>query len=258
MVVLAIGDICAENGLSFLEKKLPLLRKLYSVELTIANGENSAPGGLGINASGAARIFSSGVDIITMGNHSFFTRGYENMYSSTYGLLRPYNLGKGIPGVGSIVYDKGRFSVLIVNLMGYAYMNLPVTNCYDAMDEILAGAGTKIVIVDFHAEYTSEKIAFARNYDGKASLIFGTHTHVQTADERIFPGGTAYITDIGMTGAKESVIGVDISLAIRRQRYAVPTRLTPAVGESILTGILVDIDEVTGRAKSIERISIED
>ena len=258
MVVLAIGDICGETGIEFLSIKLPLLRKLYGVDLVIANGENSAPNGVGITVSSVADILSSGVDIVTTGNHCFSSAGYENLFENTYGLLRPYNLGRGLPGKGYMVYDKGRYQLLVVNLMGISFMGINSTNFYDAMDEILETASTNIVIVDFHAEYTSEKIAFARNFDGKLSLVFGTHTHVPTADETIFPSGTAYITDIGMTGAKESVIGVEIFKAIKRQRYAAPIRLAPAKGSAILSGILVDIDEKTGKAKAIERLQIEE
>jgi len=258
MVIFAIGDICADSGITFLRQKLPSLRKLYDVDLVIANGENSAANGVGITSSSAESIFTSGVDIITTGNHAFASNGYENLFDNTYGLLRPYNLGKGVPGVGSMIYDKGRYQILIVNLIGISYMNISGTNFYDAMDELLKEATTNIIIVDFHAEYTSEKVAFARNFDGKISLVFGTHTHVQTADDTIFPEGTAYITDLGMTGTKESIIGVDILKAIQKQRYATPTRLAPAKGPAFLCGVLAEIDDSTGKAKAIRRIQIEE
>ncbi|MCL1830243.1 MAG: YmdB family metallophosphoesterase [Oscillospiraceae bacterium] len=258
MVILAIGDICADNGVNFLRQKLPHLRKLYDVDLVLANGENSATSGIGINEATANRIFTSGVDIITTGNHAFNSTDYLNLYENTYGLLRPYNLGKGIPGQGNMVYDKGRYQVQVVNLLGCSYMSMAATNFYDAMDEILTDSTTPIIIVDFHAEYTSEKIAFARSFDGQLSMVYGTHTHVQTADECILPNGTAYITDIGMTGAKESVIGVDIQKAIERQRYATPTRMTPAKGPSMLQGVLAEIDEKSGIAVKIQRLQIEE
>ena len=258
MVILAIGDICADSGIAIVKDKLPLLRKLYDVDLAIANGENSAAGGVGITVSSIQSIMSSGVDIVTTGNHSFTNQGYENLYENTYGLLRPYNLGKGVPGKGYMLYDKGRYQVLVVNMLGIQYMNTASTNFYDAMDEILEKENADVVVVDFHAEYTSEKIAFARNYDGMISLVFGTHTHVQTADETIFPNGTAFISDLGMTGVKESVIGVDIKKAIDRQRYAVPIRLAPAKGPSMISGILVEIDEKTKQAKAIERLCVEE
>lgn len=258
MVVLAIGDICANNGIIFLKQKLPSLRKLYGVDLVIANGENSASSGVGITAASAESIFFSSVDVITTGNHAFNSNGYEDLFENTYSLLRPYNLSKGVPGIGSFVYDKGRFQILIVNLLGISFMGIAATNFYDAMDEILRETSHSIIIVDFHAEFTSEKIAFARNYDGKVSFIFGTHTHVQTADETILAGGTAYITDIGMTGAKDSVIGIDTKRAIQRQRYPLPIRLAPAIGPSILNGVLVEIDENTGKSKAIERLQVEE
>ncbi len=258
MILLAIGDICAENGISFLESKLPSLKRQYGADMVIANGENSAPGGVGITVDSIHRIFGCGVDVITTGNHSFDMQGYENLYENTEALIRPCNLGKGIPGKGVYTFDMGRDRVLVANFMGNAFIRNQTENCYDVMDKVLMEADTPIIVVDFHAESTSEKIAFARNYDGRASLIFGTHTHVATADETIFPNGTAYVTDIGMTGAKESVIGVEIEGSIKKQRYSLPIRFIPAKGPSVLTGIVSNIDSKTGKALSIERISLSD
>lgn len=258
MIVLAIGDVCADSGVSFLESKLPTLKKYYGVDMTVVNGENSAPGGTGITNDSVHRIFAAGADVITTGNHAFDMQGYENLYENTEALIRPYNLGKGVPGKGTYLFDMGRVRVLVVNLMARSFMNMQPENYYNAMEEILKTAETPVVIVDFHGETTSEKIAFARNFDGKASLIYGTHTHVQTADDRVFPGGTAYITDAGMTGPKDSVLGVDIERAIKKQRFSVPIRFMPAAGPAMLNGVLSEIDEKTGRAKSIERVSVEE
>ena len=258
MVVLAVGDICAEGGVSFLEKKLQTLRKYYGVDMVVANGENSAPGGMGVTAESIRRIFTAGVDVITTGNHAFDMQGYENLFENTRALVRPGNLGRGVPGEGTYLFDMGRFRVLVVSLLGSAFVRMSSTNFYDAMDDILKQADTPVILVDFHAEYTSEKIAFARNFDGKVSLVFGTHTHVMTADERIFPKGTAYITDLGMTGPVDSVIGVDIKRAIQKQRFAVPVRITPASGPSSLSGVIAEIDHKTGKALTIERITVSE
>lgn len=256
MVVFAVGDICGEEGIAFVERKLPAVRRMYGVDMIIANAENCAKGGKGITKDGADRIFSAGVDVITTGNHAFNIQGYENLFDSVPALIRPYNLGKGIPGAGSFVFDMGRCRVLVVNLMGRAFMPLNSTDYFDAMDDILISADTPVIIVDFHAEATAEKLAFARCFDGRASLVFGTHTHVPTADETILPGGTGYITDIGMTGPVDSVIGIDTGKAISKQRFAVPVRLVPALGFSAMSGILSEIDNKTGKALSIERLAV--
>ena len=258
ITVLAIGDVCAENGVAFIERKLPAFKRFCGADLVIANGENSAPGGVGVTADSAGRIFTAGADVITTGNHAFDTQGFEKLYENTRALIRPLNLGKGVPGRGSYIHDMGRCRVLVANIVGRSYLGVPSTNYFDAMDELLESADTPVVIVDFHAEFTGEKVAFARCFDSRASFIFGTHTHVATADETIFPGGTAYMTDIGMTGSIESVIGVDIDRAVRRQRFAFPTRIIPAGGPSMLSGAVVEIDEKTGRAHSIERIAVRD
>lgn len=258
MIVMTVGDVCAEGGVKFLEQKLPVLKKYYGVDMTVVNGENSAPGGIGITGAGIRRIFAAGADVITTGNHAFDMQGYENLYENTEALIRPYNLGRGIPGRGTYLFDMGRARVLVINLVARSFMNMQPENYFNAMEEILKETETPIVIVDFHGETTGEKIAFARNFDGKASLIYGTHTHVQTADERVFPNGTAYITDVGMTGPRDSVIGVDIERAIKKQRFSVPIRFVPAEGPNMLNGVFAEVDEKTGRARSIERISVEE
>ena len=258
MVVFAVGDICGNEGIAFLERKLPVIKKLYSINMVVANAENSAPGGTGVTNEGISHIFSAGADVITTGNHAFNMSGYENLFDNTPFLLRPYNLGKGVPGAGISVFDMGYCRALVVNILGNAFMPLHPTNFFDAMDDILSDADTKIIIVDFHAEASAEKIAFARCFDGRVSLVFGTHTHVATSDETVFPQGTAYITDIGMTGPFNSVIGIDIKQAIKKQRFSVPSRLTPADGPCSLSGVLTEINEKTGKALSIERLLIEE
>jgi metallophosphoesterase (TIGR00282 family) len=258
MVVLAVGDICSNNGLAFFETKLPALKNLYGVDFVVANGENSAPGGTGVTKDSIDRIFSAGADVITTGNHAFHAQGYENLFENTRGLIRPLNFSRGTPGSGFYLFDLGYCTIAVVNLIGRAFMQINADNYYSAMDDFLKTIETPNIIVDFHAETTSEKIAFARYYDGKASFIFGTHTHVATADETVFPNETAYITDLGMTGPIESVIGVEIDAAVKRQRDSVPVRFTQAKGPSMLSGAIAEIDHKTGRAVSIERISILD
>jgi len=258
ITVLAVGDICGESGLSFFERKLSTLKKYCGADMVIANGENIAPGGTGVTEDGIHRIFTAGADVITTGNHAFEVRGFENIYDNTKALLRPMNLGKGVPGCGMCIHDMGRCRVLVVNLVGRALPGMASTNFFDTMDDIINVADTPLIIVDFHAEFTAEKIAFARCFDGRVSLVFGTHTHVATADETILPGGTAYITDIGMTGPTESVIGARIDSAIRKQRFPVPARIIPADGPCELSGVVAEIDEKTGKARSIERMVVKD
>ena len=255
MRILAIGDVVGSVGCRFLRERLPALKKMYKVDLTIANGENSADGN-GITPVAAEHLYSSGVDIITTGNHAFRRKESYSQFDEDEFLLRPANFSSAAPGRGVCVYDMGRLQVAVINLIGVVYME-PMDNPFDTLDAILKDPNLpKIKIVDFHAEATGEKRSLAYYADGRVSAVFGTHTHVQTADECILPKGTGAICDIGMTGVIESVLGVKPELVIEKQRTHMPVRFDLADGPCKLEGVLLDVDEKTGRCTGIQRVQV--
>lgn len=255
MRILAIGDVVGTSGCAFLRSRLPNLKKVEKIDFVVANGENSASGN-GITPESARYLFSSGVDVITGGNHSFRRREIFGLYDESQLLLRPANYPeKTTPGKGWTIYDMGRIQIGIINLLGCTYME-SLENPFDVADRIINELQTKITIVDFHAEATSEKLALGYYLDGKVSAIFGTHTHVQTADEKILKSGTGYITDVGMTGPDVSVLGVDPVLAIKKFREKLPVRFENAHGDCRMDGIIFDIDEISGSTISLKRIQI--
>ncbi|MFI3324859.1 MAG: TIGR00282 family metallophosphoesterase [Clostridia bacterium] len=257
MNILAIGDIVGTNGCSFLRSKLNILKSQMDIDLVIANGENSADGN-GITPSSANYLFDSGVDVITLGNHTFRRPEiYEYLENSNNAILRPYNFPKGTPGKGLYIHDMGRIQVAVINLMGQAYLD-PLDCPFKAIDEIFENNSLpKIVIVDFHAEATGEKRAFGFYADGKVSGIFGTHTHVPTADAQILPKGTAYITDVGMTGGINSVLGVKPELIIKKLKTKLPVRFENSTDEQKMDCFLMNIDEKTGLCVKSERFSVK-
>lgn len=257
MKIVFIGDIVGEPGRRAVRQLLPPLRASRGVDFVVANGENSA-GGSGITQETAAEIFSSGVDVITTGDHVWDQKETSVFIEQEARLLRPLNYPAGTPGNGSVArhLEDGRI-VGVVNLQGRTFMpNLG--DPFAVIEEELRRLQhhTRITVVDFHAEATSEKIALGRFIDGKASAVLGTHTHVQTADEQIFPGGTAFLCDAGFTGPHESVIGREIDPVIQRFRTQMPQRFGVARGNIRLQGALIEIDDLTGRATSIERLSL--
>ena len=255
MRILAIGDIVGTIGCKFLREKLPQLKKTEGIDLVIANGENSADGN-GITPSAANFIFSSGVDIITGGNHSFRRKECYPMYDESPFLLRPANYPDGTtPGKGFAVYDFGRIQVGVINLMGCMFLE-SLDDPFSAADKLIEKLGTRITVVDFHAEATAEKLALAYYLDGRVSAFFGTHTHVQTADEMILPNGTGYITDVGMTGPAVSVLGVKKELAIKKFREKLPVRFETADGKCKMNCIIYEINEKNGTAISLKRLEI--
>ncbi len=255
MKILAIGDVVGAGGCKFLRSKLPQLKKDEKIDFVVANGENSAVGN-GITPESAEYLFSSGVDVITGGNHSFRRREIFGMYENAPFLLRPANYPENTtPGKGSVVYDLGRVRIGVINLLGCTYME-SLENPFDVVDRLIKELDTKITIVDFHAEATSEKLAMGFYLDGKVSAVFGTHTHVQTADEKIFPNGTGYITDAGMTGPDESVLGVEPSLIIKKYKEKLPVRFECSRGRCRMDCIIFDINEKNGRTISLKRIQI--
>jgi len=248
--ILAIGDIIGKPGRNAVKEILPGLVDEYSIDLVVGNGENAA-GGLGLTPGTAEDLFDSGIDVITTGNHIWAHSDIIPCLDSELAILRPLNYPPMNPGRGYLKKSK----VLIVNLVGRVFMG-HVDCPFRAMDQLLAESGHKSIpiIVDFHAEATSEKVAMGRYLDGRVSAVVGTHTHVGTADARILPGGTAYVTDIGMVGPTESVIGDDSDAVIKRFLTQIPSRLSVGKGEVSFDAILVEVDEKTGKAIDIRRI----
>jgi metallophosphoesterase (TIGR00282 family) len=261
--LLFIGDIVGQPGRRAVKELLPKLRAQHHVDFVIANGENSA-GGSGITPKTAEEIFSAGVDVITSGDHLWDQKEVMELLANEKRFLRPLNYPPGTSGQGSGVFTvhspqsavHSRAVVAVLNLQGRTFMP-PLENPFLAsLDEVKKlREQTKIIFVDFHAEATSEKIAFARMLDGQVSAVIGTHTHVQTADEQIFPGGTAYLSDAGFTGPHESVLGREIAPVIQRFLTGMPQRFEVAKERVILHGALIEIDEASGKAAAIQRIS---
>ena len=253
MNILFIGDVVGAAGCEYIRSVLPEKKQLLAADIVIANGENSAEGN-GITKQSAQHLFDSGVDVITTGNHAFRRREIYDIFDQNPYLIRPANYTTDkTPGRGYTIIDMGAISVCVINIMGTAYMD-SLRNPFEVIDELLSKISSKIIIVDIHAEATAEKLAFGNYLDGRVTAVLGTHTHVQTADEQILAGGTAYITDTGMTGPEESVLGVAKELAIEKQRLNFPTRFVEASTPCFINAVVVDFDEKTGRARSIERV----
>jgi len=255
--VLFIGDIIGEPGRKMVRSCMRELQETHKPDLVIANGENAA-GGFGITADIAEELFGLGIHVLTSGNHVWDKKEIEPYLSKQDRLIRPENYPEGNPGFGSVVISTaGAGKAAVLNLEGRVFMsNLldPFRVADQALEKLKKE--TPIVIIDFHAEATSEKAALAWYLDGKASAVIGTHTHVQTADERVLPNGTAFITDAGMTGPTDSVIGVKKEQAIARFLYQTPHRFEIPKGRVHLCAVLLDLDRTTGKADSIQRIQI--
>ncbi|NLO40367.1 MAG: TIGR00282 family metallophosphoesterase [Ruminiclostridium sp.] len=255
MKVFFIGDIFARSGRSVLTDRLKGLKDLYGWDFCIANAENAA-GGKGINFNTADEIFNCGVDAITMGNHTWARKEILNFIDSCSKLIRPANYPKGVPGKSRMVIEKNGIRLGLVNLLGRTYMDMPCDCPFQAADRELSvlKQQCQAILIDIHAEATSEKAALAHYVDGRASAVLGTHTHVQTADERILSGGTAFITDVGMTGPMDGIIGVDKAQIIQKFITGLPGHFEPAEGRLMLNAVLITIDDKTGRALEIKRI----
>ena len=256
MKLLFIADIVGQPGRRAVKELVPALKRQHLVDVVVANGENSA-GGSGITVGTAAEIFSAGVDIITSGDHLWDQKEVMELLANERRFVRPLNYPPGTPGQGSFVLlREGRPAVAILNLQGRTFMP-PLENPFlAALAEVKRlHQTTRNIFIDFHAEATSEKVAMARMLDGEVSAVVGTHTHVQTADEQIFPQGTAFLCDAGFTGPHESVIGREIEPVVQRFLTGMPQRFEVARERVLLQGALVDIDELTGRATRIQRVS---
>ncbi len=255
MNLLFIGDIVGRPGRRALRAFLPDLVRRHQIDLAVANAENAA-GGLGVTSEVAEELLAAGVDVLTTGNHVWRHRKFIEFAEADRRVLRPANSPPGVPGHGSEVYvTEHSGTVGVLNLVGRVFME-PLDCPFRAANrEIEALRGrTNMIVVDMHAEATSEKAAMGWHLDGRASAVIGTHTHVQTADERILPAGTAYITDVGMTGPRDSVIGVKQEPIIERFLTGMPTRFEVATGPLMLSAVVVDIDPETGTARSVERV----
>jgi 2',3'-cyclic-nucleotide 2'-phosphodiesterase len=256
MRILFIGDVFADTGRRVLAEKLGALVRERRVDCCIANGENAA-GGRGLTANLAKKLRKYGVTVITGGNHSFTIPDNDVSFMDEPYVLRPLNYPPGNIGHGStlMTIDNGK-RIGVVNLQGRTFsresLDCPFRSGRAAIEELLKES--KVIVVDFHAEATSEKLAFATYMDGMASAVIGTHTHVQTADERILKGGTAFITDAGMTGPEESVIGMNAESIVRHFVLQTHTRFEPASGGAMLNGVLLDVDETSGKTVSVTRI----
>ena len=254
MRILMVGDVIGRPGRRAARALLPGLRQEYAIDLIIANGENAA-GGIGITTQTADELFESDVDVITSGNHIWAQREIIPTLDSSPAILRPLNYPQGVPGHGYFI--KGE--AMVVNLIGRTFIGN--FDCpFRAIDQLLEDLADKkppVIIVDFHAEATSEKVAMGWYLDGRVSAVLGTHTHVGTVDARLLPKGTAHITDVGMTGPLNSVIGDDVNTVLTRFLTQLPYRISVGKGSVILNSVLVEIEETTGRAKHIKRIDRE-
>ena len=254
MKILAIGDVVSQQGCDYLREKLFALKKEYGADLVIVNGENSAIGN-GILPQSARFILDSGADVITLGNHALKRREIYDFFDENEFIIRPANYHKSAPGKGCVILDKGAYRVAVINLQGTVYLD-GIENPFDAAEREVESAkaqGANVIIIDFHAEASSEKRAMGFFLDGRISALFGTHTHVQTSDEQILPNGTGYITDLGMTGPYYSVLGVTPEKAIEKMRTNLPVRFSNPDGPCVLEGCYFEIDTKTGKTVHIER-----
>ncbi|MCP4846671.1 MAG: TIGR00282 family metallophosphoesterase [Verrucomicrobiaceae bacterium] len=258
MRLLFLGDIVGEPGRKAVAAILPRLREERGVDFIVVNGENSA-GGRGITPKIAIGLLRAGAAVITTGDHIWDQKEIIDYLPSEPRLLRPLNYPPETPGQGSVVLETGKGKVAVINAQGRTFMQPPLENPLLALDaevsRIRDEEGVKMIFVDFHAEATSEKLATGRFLDGRVSAVIGTHTHVQTADEQIFPGGTAFLCDAGMCGPRQSVLGRRIDSIIERMLTSTPRVMPVAKGEVELCGALVDIDLESGQANGIERVA---
>jgi 2',3'-cyclic-nucleotide 2'-phosphodiesterase len=252
--ILAIGDIVGKPGRKALQQFLPGLVHEYGVQFVIANGENSAHG-IGITVNTANELMECGVDVITTGNHVWAQRDIVKHIDGDLPILRPLNFPPGAPGRGYMVLRH----VMVVNLIGRVFVG-PADCPFRGMDALLSSIDPlpKIIIVDFHAEATSEKVALGRYLDGRVSAVYGTHTHVATTDSRILPKGTAYVTDLGMTGPVDSIIGDDVENVLTSFLIGMPHRLSVGKGKVAMDAVILDIDDATGKAIDIIRVRREE
>lgn len=254
MKILAIGDLVGNCAIKELKNKLPLIRNQENIDFVIVNGENVAEG-MGMTEKNFHDILDQKVNVITMGNHTWGKKDIFKFIDNPQ-IIRPANYSKPVPGKGYNIYSFNDKKIAVINLIGRVDMNVLSDNPFLCVRKIIDSIKSQvdIIVIDFHAEATAEKIAMLNYVDGEATVIFGTHTHVQTADEKITKKGTAYITDLGMTGPINSVIGMNIQSSLKRFETSLPEKYLIADGECMLNGIVVEIDDKTNKAVSIKRI----
>ncbi|CDD37240.1 putative uncharacterized protein [Clostridium sp. CAG:356] len=257
MKVLAVGDIVGEAGVRKLKGILPDLKKSDEIDFVVTNGENAA-GGMGLLERNFKDLLEAGTDVVTMGNHTWGKKDIFKFIDHSQ-LLRPANYPKGVVGKGLGIYECKGKKIAVMNLMGRVDLNILTENPFIMAKEMIDELQGKVdmIFIDFHAEATAEKIAMGRFLDGKITALWGTHTHVQTADEQILPNGTAYITDLGMTGPKDSVIGMDISASLKRFETTLPEKYKLAEGECIFNAVEFEIDDETNKVTEVKRIFIK-
>ena len=256
MNILAVGDIVGSLGVKELQKTLPKVKEKYNIDFTIVNGENAAEG-MGITESNFKDILKAGADTITMGNHTWGKKEIFTFIDNPK-IIRPINYPEGVCGKGYNIYNIKDKKIAIINAIGRAEMNVMTDNPFSVTEKIVSKLKNEvdIIILDFHAEATAEKKAMGYFLDGKVTAVFGTHTHVQTADEEILEKGTGYITDIGMTGPKNSVIGMDKEVAFKRFLTSLPEKYKTAIGKTMFNGVVFQIDDITNKVTKIIRICI--
>ena len=252
--VLAVGDVVGEPGLRHLERHLRPLQKLKNIAFTVVNGENAS--GVGLTEEQAWRIRDAGADAVTLGNHAFGKTQIAACLDETSWLLRPANLSGRAPGHGCEIFDLGGVRIRVLNLIGRCDLSWGADNPFTAADRNLERGEAELTLVDFHAEATSDKLAMGYYLDGRVSALWGTHTHVPTADERVYPKGTGYITDLGMTGPVESVLGIEPAQSVESFLGGLPGRYRPAAGPCKLQGAVFTLDGSTGRCTGVERIDL--
>jgi len=255
--LIMIGDVVGEAGIEALRQQLASLITAYSADFTVVNGENAA-GGFGLTEATLQNLLQAGADVVTTGNHIWEKREFWSVLDTNPVVLRPGNYPGALPGKGLAVVEKAGLRWCVINLQGREYMT--AIDCpFRVLDTFLASLESHkpyLAVVDFHAESSQEKEALGLYADGRIAVFAGTHTHVQTADHRILPKGTAYITDLGMTGVDESIIGMDTGICLERNKTQIPIKMELAKGQACIHGIVVEIDTETGLARSIERLTI--
>lgn len=248
MKILTIGDVVSKQGCEYLRQELPKLKREIKPDIVVVNGENSAVGN-GVLPQSAEHILDSGADVITLGNHALKRKEIYDYLDGAHPVIRPANYHASAPGRYYEIVDRGSCAAAILNLQGAAYLE-PVENPFSVIDSVIEeikAQGVDMIIVDFHAEATAEKRAMGFYLDGRVSVLYGTHTHVQTSDDQILPNGTGYVSDIGMTGPYYSVLGVDPQCAIEKFKTALPVRFVNNDGPCVLEGCLFEIDASTGK-----------
>ena len=254
--ILAVGDVVAESGLEFLEAHLRAVKKLHSVDFCIVNGENASMTGL--TPKQADRMLDAGADVITLGNHAFQRREICQYLDDCRYILRPANYAPQRPGRGFGVFPCRDREIVVVNLIGRCGMDFSPDNPFTKLDAIRKELGDVPLVVDIHAEATSEKLAMGYDLDGKAVAVFGTHTHVPTADAQVLPHGTGFVTDLGMTGPRDSVLGIRPEQSIALFRGELTSRFEPAPGACVMQAVLFTVDGATNRCTAAERVDIGD